>query len=880
MLKKKALFWQIACFLLCLSMLPSWADIDLVTAVPDVFYRASCGRIGTIKFSVNGNDFAEATPQQPVYVRIRMDHLALNCRDMVRSDGDLTPVLLPLRVEVPGYEVAADPTTVQIVRWRQGEPEIWLRVTQSTNLWLRKDGDLRAPSRTVPVAFHLGLNLEDYLIVYRQAFESGEANLPFPTRELNRDDIIASPGLDTPLEMDLRSSNLVGHENTDDIHESTLQFDPIAFDHQTLGVETESDFSGIRLGQLSSVGFSNDRMIARATIRDAGETVPALEWLTTARDFNYRGACERTGYALFEVVNNGFPDASEESPAYIRLALNRGARLCETKVAPGGDPIYLALYLEGQGNDPLLDVPKNALSIVRWVEGERAVWLKLTAGTSTWLRSGEQQVPPSRDFPVRTGLLVSAIQSFEASRDFFIEGRANLPFNTTNLLTDGSLADAVDTQLLADVRSSSFEPLPAPLEFSTMRMEPIALGEGTSQVETASDESLIILGEDLRVSSEHPVIGRAFQLFPDQDDVVRLETTVRDVFEDGICELTGQMRFRISGDVFPNATAEEPAYVRLRLSGGAVLCETLVDTQANNGSPIYLALRVLPVPHVDVQVVAPPDTLEIVRWKRGENEIWLKVTTETSRWIRYRESIGPPNTRDIVEFVLANSAVDSYTSNHNSFLESRANLAGNTRNPNNVGDFESVVDTFMGMDLTSFVLPTPSFIEFNADAFDHTTAGVETAEAQNQIVLGDLVPMQLAGDLQIARTQTDLPLRVSPDISVQGLEVITLDAILPDDIEPTSIRWENMSSGALLSEDFSLAYDPLPGRTVRLRVTARDVKGREGEAFAVILVNPEGLDLNGDGKNTVEDLRQVTDQWSPQSKSVLDLLHIRIDPEP
>ncbi len=861
-------------------MLPIWADIDLVTAVPDVFYRAACGRVGSIKFAVNGNDFAEATPQQPVYIRIRMDHGAVNCRDMVFPEDDLEQVMLPLRVEVPGYEVAADPTTVQIVRWRQGEPEIWMRVTQSTELWLRKDGDLRAPSSNVPVSFHLGLDLEDYLIIYRQAFESGAASLPFPTRDLNRDDIIASPAVATPLEMDLGSSNLVGFENTNDFNDYSLQFDPITFDHQTLGVETESDFTGILLGQLTSVAFSDDRLLARASISDAGDTVPAFSWRTTIRDFNYRGACERTGIALFDMVNNGFPDASAENPAYIRLGLNRGARLCQTKVAPGGDPIYLALYLEGQDNDPLLDVPKNALSIVRWVEGERAVWLKLTASTSTWLRLGEQTLPPNRDFPVSIGVMVSAIQSFEASRDLFIEGRANLPFNTTNLLTDGSLADAVDTQLFADVRFSSYVPLPAPPEVSTMRLEPSCLGEGTSAVETASDESLITFGEDLRISSEHPYIGRAFQLFPDQDDVVRLETTVRDVFEDGVCELTGQMRFRISGDVFPNASVEEPAYVRLRLSGGAVLCETLVDIQANNGSPIYLALRVLPIPDVDVQVVAPPETLQIARWKRGENEIWLKVTTATSRWIRYRESIGSPNTRDIVEFVLANSAVDSYTSCRNSFLESGANLAGNTRNPSNAGDFESVVDTFMGMDLTSFVLPTPSFIEFNADAFDHTTAGVETADAQNQIVLGDLVPMQLAGDLQIARTQTDLPLRVSPDISVQGLEVITLDAILPDDIVPTTIRWENMSSGALLSEDFSLAYDPLPGRTVRLRVTARDIKGREGEAFAVILVNPEGLDLNGDGKNTIEDLRQVTDQWAPETKSVLDLLHIRIDPKP
>lgn len=860
-------------------MLPSFADINLGTTINSVFYRDPCGLAGTIKFSVDANDFAGATPQTPIYLRLRLDHGAFWCRDFVRPGEDFEPVLLPLRSEVTSFEVAADPTAVQIVRWIKGEPEVWLRVTQSSELWLRKDGVLQAPTTNTPVSFHLGLAREDYQVIYQGAFEAGHANLPFPTNDLNRSDIGASPAVETKIEVDLHSSNLVGAENSSDPMEYLLNVDPIGFDHETLGVETESHYSMIRLGQLSPIAFSDNRDIAQATIVDAGGSAPSFDWNTTILDFNYRGACERTGIAMMKFLNNGFPNASPANPVYFRLEVNRATQLCETKVGPGDNPIYLAMFLDGAGSDPLLNVPSDALSIVRWVAGERAIWLKLTASTASWLRVGEQNFAPNHEFPVSAGLLLSAVQSIETTRDLFIEGRANLPFNTANLATDGSTTDAVDSQFFADVRFSTFIPLPAPANVSAMVLEPTAFGEGTAMVETATDPGQITTGVDLQISSENPMIGRAFSLFPDQNDVVQLETTIRDVFEDGTCELTGQMRFRIAGDVFPSATPEEPAYLRLRLSGGAVLCETLVDTQANNGSPIYLALRMLPVPGFDVKIVAPPETLQIARWKRGENEIWLKVTTATSRWISYRNSIGSPNTRDIVEFVLANSAVDSYTTCHSSYLDARANLAGNTRNPNNLGDFAAVVDTFLGLDLTSFVLPTPSFIEFNADAFDHTTAGVETAEAQNLIVLGDLVPLQLAGDLQIARTQTDLPLRVSPDISVQGLEVITLDAILPDDIVPTSIRWENMSSGALLSEDFSLAYDPLPGRTVRLRVTAMDIKGRVGEAFAVILVNPDGLDLNGDGKNTVEDLRQATEQWAPQNKSVLDLLHIRIDPE-
>ncbi|CAM2007478.1 hypothetical protein [Acanthopleuribacter pedis] len=883
MLNNRVSFW----FPLLLSGLffqPLQADIELRTTVRDVFIRDVCALTGRIGFSVTSDDFADASPANPHYIRLRLDHGALTCRDIVNPSKNLDPILIPMEVDAPGYTINADPTAVQIVRWRAGEPEIWLRVSESSSRWLMFNETPVPPSPSGRVNFDLGLDIQGYVNVYQTEFTLGRASLPFPTRDLNRSDIPSSPPVGTLIEVDLSQSNLEAIEVIGRPEETTLNIDPIVFDSQTNGVETSADYFAIQLGQLTSVAFSDERIIGRGTLNNGdGGSSPALRWETTVNEFHYRGFCERAGVAFGRFVNNGFSNVSREKPAYLKFDLNHGSTLCETLVAPGSDPIYLALFLEEFGDGPTLNVPNDALSIVRWVAGESAVWLKLTASTENWIRDGLESLPPSVVHSVRFTLLGSTDNSHDASRDLFVENRANLPFNTRNLTTSGDRVDAVSTTLFIDASSSNFEPLPAPAEDSVLEMIPSAWDDTTAGVETAADPAQIIFRDGIFLFSEEIPLGRASRLFPDANAIVHLTTTVRDVFEDGTCERTGQMRFRIEGDVFPGAAENRPQYLRLRLSGGAVLCETRVDTVANQGQPISLALRVLENPEVHAELVAPPDTLQIVRWKANENEIWLKVTTPTSRWIRVNNSTSSPNTRDVVEFVLADSAVESFTRNSTAFSQGRANLAGNTLNPNNNGAFGDVIDTHLGMDLTSFVLPTPSFIEFNADSFDFQTVGVETAQIQNQIQLGDLVPLSLTGDLQIAQTQTDLPLRIDPEISVQGLEVITLDALLPDGVVPNAIRWENLETGAILSQDFSLAYDPLPGRTVSMRVLVTDNLGRVGEAFAVILVNPDGLDLNGDGQNTIEDLRQAARKWSSENKteakSVLDLLHIRIDPK-
>ncbi|MDJ0836370.1 MAG: hypothetical protein QNK37_07605 [Acidobacteriota bacterium] len=177
---------------------------------------------------------------------------------------------------------------------------------------------------------------------------------------------------------------------------------------------------------------------------------------TVIVDAYHLGNSEQLGVSSFTITGDDFASADEENPVYIRLNLEKGARLTTTLVDQGRtdslvQPVYLPLWINR--NDPgavQMAAPGETLSIVRWVSGESNVWLRITTPTSVWLREGDNVFAPSGDVPVSFTLGESARGVWENLRDLPLDIR-NLPFSTRNPQTQGPTEDAVSTLMCIDL---------------------------------------------------------------------------------------------------------------------------------------------------------------------------------------------------------------------------------------------------------------------------------------------------------------------------------------------------------------------------------------------------------------------------------------------
>ena len=87
---------------------------------------------GSVSILFPGNDFPDASPEAPVYLRLRYDEnirLTETLVDPTSEDPVLSaPIFFPLRLIFDeGAEMIAPADTVSIVDWREGRREIWLR---------------------------------------------------------------------------------------------------------------------------------------------------------------------------------------------------------------------------------------------------------------------------------------------------------------------------------------------------------------------------------------------------------------------------------------------------------------------------------------------------------------------------------------------------------------------------------------------------------------------------------------------------------------------------------------------------------------------------------------------------------------------------------
>lgn len=249
----------------------AFATVDLRTTIRDVYVDGTCEETGNITFSVNGDDFANASTMEPVYIRLRLDHAAKLCKTLVWSHVNnpvlrtQIPIYLPINFEerLATDFIAAPAETVSIVRWKAQENEIWLRIQFPSNMWILRGAVFVPPSNSVRVRWTIGVSAFTSWTQNNPLFNTivpgPLANLPSATRDvtgLTEDDAVS-----TLICTDLSASNLEPLPAPEEV--SALNFDPTAWDSTTLNVETAASSSSIVLGRQLATSFSNDRIIAR-----------------------------------------------------------------------------------------------------------------------------------------------------------------------------------------------------------------------------------------------------------------------------------------------------------------------------------------------------------------------------------------------------------------------------------------------------------------------------------------------------------------------------------------------------------------------------------------------------------------------------------------
>ncbi len=249
-----------------------WSTVILNPTIRDIYVDGTCEESGVMGFLVDGNDFATASPAQPIYLRLRFDHAAVLCETLVWShasnSGSLSfdPIFLPIWFadHLPGDQIVAPGNTISIARWKKGEPEIWLKIQTSSTSWIEDSGgNLVPPDTSRPVRWIVGLNARDSFANAQPDFLLGEANLPAATRDTSG--ITEATAVSNKICVDLSDSNL--EPIPAPFAQSILHLDPLALGSLPNGgpnsVEEAEDYTHILSGVGVPIALSGQGTVAR-----------------------------------------------------------------------------------------------------------------------------------------------------------------------------------------------------------------------------------------------------------------------------------------------------------------------------------------------------------------------------------------------------------------------------------------------------------------------------------------------------------------------------------------------------------------------------------------------------------------------------------------
>lgn len=317
-----------------------------------------------------------------------------------------------------------------------------------------------------------------------------------------------------------------------------------------------------------------------------------------------------------------------------------------------------------------------------------------------------------------------------------------------------------------------------------------------------------------------------FPLLADID----VRTNIRDVDVNGINHEAGAITLSVNGNDLPTASPTTPVYLRIGLESNVRLGETLVDFSgidssgnAHQNRPIFLAVR---REGSEGLIVLPPDAISLVRFIKGESEIWLKVTQPTSEWFEVDGTASSPTPSMRAALTIGVTARNSWNRNQGDYFLGAANLPANTRYPSMITDPAHMATTegwaqssTISIDTVNSQLePWPS-IHAEADidyrAFASDTIGVTTVESDSQIVIGTSLPVTIRGDDTIARAievsdcasaliSSNRPVEIRPIQWALGVQQVTL--FVEDSFEHQCQYPESRSFSTQLQADTGTSF--------------------------------------------------------------------------
>jgi hypothetical protein len=185
-----------------------------------------------------------------------------------------------------------------------------------------------------------------------------------------------------------------------------------------------------------------------------------VELETSINDVFNRGSSELAGSITMNVTGEDFRDASTDTPIFIRVTPDHNSFLAETLVRQASSdpvirlPIWLAMKLNRGGGLITMAALPEAVSIVRWVEGESAFWIRVQQSSDQWLQAPTGLVGPNQDLKVSWEVGISARQS-DTNNDQ-AAATANLPFNTRDSgALEGDFEEATSTLICVNLTASN-----------------------------------------------------------------------------------------------------------------------------------------------------------------------------------------------------------------------------------------------------------------------------------------------------------------------------------------------------------------------------------------------------------------------------------------
>jgi hypothetical protein len=809
-------------------------------------------RASSLMFSVDGNDFSAASSGTPVYLKLSLPgDIVLGNTLVTPSVSDFQPIYLPLShngAVFEGVSFQASPETLSVVRWVQGEREIWLKIQTSSSQWLLVDGSTASPTPEHPAVFHLGLDSWEYNLDYGSLFQVGQANMPYASRHF-------------------QAYNFPEHaENTIAIFDLSLSSyspgDYIPFDisyySNSLGVETQADAHNIDPGTLVAVS-TDSNMATWGLVTDRGGFPGETDFYVNNEPLEFTTLDTCLQFQSMELVfsSTAFRNATAADPAYLKIENASGITLCETLVDPfnsGLSPIFLAIHSYADGGSPILADPE-ALSIVRWREGESSIWLKISQSTILWANAGGG----SELFSCYLGL--SAGESWSNSLSLFQAGLSNLPANSRNpSIVD--ISDAESTFYKVDLSQSQLTPT-----YPVVWAEFTGL-ESATGVTTLNDPLSIDEGPCSGIYEGVPL--GYYQGIPVEEPEVIISAVTRDVSPNGTHERAGSLTMMLQDNVFPGIVPEVPVFIEVTLEQGAVLANTIVEPVVD--SPIYLAL-ILQTDLPDLVMHAPPDTMSIVRWMEGESSFWLKIKHGTEHWVHEADrGLSPAAGTYKVLWHIGVSGTESRALAETACSNGMANLSANTSDPDSP-DILNDMDTLLEVDLSNSTLARTgesgweSFLNIKAEV-QNFPPGITDVSSPGLFKSSDS-GTTIDGQKTVGKGTMAI---VSPAVAVQGVEAVSMQAKLADDIVPATFQWIDLENGDTISYSPSIVWDPVPTKTKYVQLIVTDSNGRSGQAQATLLISDLGNDINLDGENSIQDLFQVLPNWG--SMTITDMLLI------